>query len=246
MQYPVETIAGGRRFSRLLKSGLVALGVLALGALSAPAFAQKPDKPDPKKSPPSFSNKPGVTPGKQTSGAPSTKVVPQQDVADAVLAGALNELFEQTDEHFHEGEYNHCINLYAIIVQGDPHNVEAYANSAFLLWSSMRNTEAISVLKQGIAANPNTYYMYDELGAHYLIHLRDAKSALPYCEQAVKFKSPFTTWHNLAFCYEKTGQWTKAVAAWEKAAEFQDVDPGVHSRTLQLLQRARGEAAKHK
>jgi tetratricopeptide (TPR) repeat protein len=232
-----------RTFAGIVRlSVLVAALMLTLGARTA--FAQPPHKPDQKKAPPSFSNKEGTKHGAKQ--GTTTRPVAQQDVADAVLGDALNQLFEQADEHFHEGEYNHIINLYAIIVQGDPHNLEAWANGAYLLWSTERGQEAIAYLKAGITANPNTYYMYDELGTHYLINLRDPKSALPYCEQAVKFPAPFTTWHNLAFCYEKTGQWNKAVTAWEKAASFENVDRPTHDRTLQLLKNAREKAAKQR
>ena len=79
---------------------------------------------------------------------------------------------------------------------------------------------SITDLKKGIEANPNTYYMYDELGTHYWIHLKDAASAIPYFEKAIKFECPFTTYHNLAFCYQKLGQWDKAVKTWETAARY--------------------------
>ena len=96
-------------------------------------------------------------------------------------------------------------------------------------------------MKQGIQANPKTYYLYDELGSHYWIRLKDPKTALPYYEKAVLFKCPWLTWHNLAHCYEKTNQWDKAVGAWEAAARYTD-DPIAASR----LERARQERDKHK
>ncbi|HZO87373.1 MAG TPA: tetratricopeptide repeat protein [Chthonomonadaceae bacterium] len=145
-----------------------------------------------------------------------------QEVAGEILADALGNLWLETDAHMHEGEYNHIINLSRIIVQGDPQNLQAYENSAWLLWSTLRNDEAIAFLKQGIQANPNTYYLYDELAFHYLDHLKDPASALPYYEQAVRFPCPFFTWNNLARCYEKTNQWEKAVQTWERAAQIKN------------------------
>src|SRR5579884_4088150 len=73
-----------------------------------------------------------------------------------------------------------------------------------------------------VQANPNTYYLYDELAFHYLDHLKDPASALPYYEQAVRFPCPFFTWNNLARCYEKTNQWEKAVQTWERAAQIKN------------------------
>lgn len=144
-----------------------------------------------------------------------------QETADSIIADSLDNLFEQNDEHFHHGEYNHVVNLNRIVVEGDPHRVEAYSNSAWLLWSSARNDEAVATLKSGIKANPNSFYMYDELGNHYMLNLKDPTSALPYYEQAVRFSAPtFTTWQNLARCYEKSNQWDKAVEAWRKASAY--------------------------
>ncbi len=164
-----------------------------------------------------------------------------QETADAIIAASLGDLFDQTDEHFHHGEYNHIVALNRIVAQGDPHNVESFANSAWLLWSSDRNDEAIAMLKQGIKANPNTYYMYDELGSHYLIRLHDPVSAAPLYEKAVTFLCPYTTWHNLAHCYEKTKQWDKVVTAWEGAAKYPN-----DGLAMQRLMRARAERDKHK
>ena len=134
----------------------------------------------------------------------------------------MDDLWEQTDAHFHQGEYNHVVNLSRIMVQAEPQRVEAYANSAWLLWSTDRNAEAIAFLKQGLNANPNSYYMYDELGAHYFSRLHDPKTAIPYYEKAASFRCPYATLHALANCYEKTDQWVKSVATWERAAKFRE------------------------
>src|SRR5579871_6542159 len=164
----------GRTFLRV-GSGLV--GVLFGLAFANVATAQNgPKKFDPKPSA-SFSNQGPHAKAKPHTAGP----VEQQDVSDAVLGDTLNLLaMDKVDEHHHKGEFNHIINLYAIVVQGDPHNCDAYSNSAWLLWSSDRNDQAIAVLKKGITANPDRYDMYDELGTHYWIHLHDAQSALPY------------------------------------------------------------------
>ena len=164
-----------------------------------------------------------------------------QETADAILADSLGQIFERTDSHWHKGEYNHAVNLCRIVVQGDPHNVEAYGNAALLLWSTDRNDQAIAFLQQGIQANPKTYALYDEMGNHYWLHLKDANTAIPFYEKAVKFNCPWPTWHSLAHCYEKTKQWDKAVSAWEGAARFTD-DPLAPGR----LERAKQERDKHK
>jgi tetratricopeptide (TPR) repeat protein len=200
-------------------------GMLLLTLLMAvSAHAQKSDGEQKNSLPgaskpaqPSASNPSASKPGKITLYPASA-----QETADAILADSLGRIYDQADEHFHHGEYNHIYNLNRIVVQGDPHNVEAYSNSAYYMWSSDRGEEAIAFLKQGIKANPNTYYMYDELGTYYWLHLKDAVSAIPYYEQAIKFKCPFFTLNLLAYCYEKTGAWDKAVATWRTATQFRD------------------------
>ncbi len=222
---------------------LSALSVLALaGPRSLAQGKQSPDSlPGAKKpAPASVSHLP--TAAKQK-GKTKVTLYPAsaQETADAIVADSLGRLFDQTDEHFHQGEYNHVVALDRIVAQGDPHNVETYANSAWLLWSTDRNDEAIATLKQGIKANPDTYYMYDELGSHYLMRLHDPVSAAPLYEKAVTFPCPYTTWHNLAHCYEKTKQWDKVVTAWEGAAQY-----GNDSLAQPRLARARAERDKHK
>lgn len=151
-----------------------------------------------------------------------TYAASDQGDADAILADSLRQFYSQTDAHYHEGEYRYIVNIAHVVVQGDPHNLEAYANTAWLLWSSDRNPEAIAFLEQGLAANPDNFYIYDELGAHYLAHMHDPVRALPYYQKAVTFKCPYSTWHGLALCYERTQQWDKALKAWESASVFPD------------------------
>jgi tetratricopeptide (TPR) repeat protein len=194
---------------------LLSAATAAVLASPRPARAQRSPAPPPKRS---FSNGPAST----KSAAGERRQATEEELADAVLGDAMNRLWEQTDEHFHQGEYNHAVALNRIIVQGDPHNVEAYASSAWLLWSMGRNEDAESLLNEGIAANPSTSYMYDEMGIYWNIERKDPKAAIPYFEKAAKFDCPFTTWNSLANCYEKTDQWDKAVAAWEKATLYPD------------------------
>jgi tetratricopeptide (TPR) repeat protein len=184
--------------------------------------------------PSSFSNGVNVKPGKASE--PAT----QEQVANAILADTLSKLDAQTDVHFHEGEYDHIINLYRIIVEGDPKNMSAYENAAYLLWSTDRNPQAIEFLKQGIKNNPDIYYMYDELGNHYWLRNKDPKNAITYLRQAVQHTCPPTTWHSLANCYEKLGLLEQAVKAWERAAKYPN-----NSIAKIRLQRAKSELDQH-
>jgi tetratricopeptide (TPR) repeat protein len=143
-------------------------------------------------------------------------------LADVIVADTLDRLSERIDIHFHKGEYNHAVNLCRIKTQGLPHDVEAFSNAAYLLWSMAQDDDAEALLKAGLEKNSNSYYMYDELGSFYSVHLKRYAEAIPYYEKAVGFKCPFSTWHLLANCYEKTNQWDKALHAWQSAAKYPD------------------------
>ncbi len=215
-----------------------ALIILFASALLPSAIAQLqggPGKPLPAKSQPVASHEPAD----------------ERDIADAILTDALDKLWDQADEHWHKGEYNHYINMSRIVVQGDPRNVEAFSNGAYLLWSTGRIAEATAFLKQGLAPNSDSYYMFDELGAHFYYHLKDYASALSYYEKAVQFASPYITWSGLAHCYEKMNLWEKAVTAWERATVAipnggADAQTQVSLTAQRNLMRAKAELAKRK
>ena len=186
-------------------------------------------------------------PVEKPQGNPNGKPAPQESLSDVILNDVMTKLEVMADKHFHEGEYSHIININRIIVQGEPHNQSAYANNAWLLWSSDRSDQAVAFLKQGIQANPKHYGMYDELGMLYAVSLKDYKSAIPYYEQAMKFKPRFFTVHNLARCYEKTGQWEKAIKTWEIALPMPTDGASTTNMVAKRgLARSRAELAKQK
>jgi len=74
--------------------------------------------------------------------------------------------------------------------------------------------------------------------------MKQPAQAIPYYEQAVKFKCPYFTWHGLAHAYEKTNQWDKAVAAWQTATNYQDDDVAAVNLRRAKAERARRQANK--
>lgn len=158
----------------------------------------------------------------------------ESELADIILAQAMENIWIGGDAFFHRGEWNHNINLNRIIVQAEPWRDECYTNSAYLLWSSDRNDQAIAFLKQGIAANPKSYPLLDELGYHYAVNLKQPTEGIPYYELAMKTKQPqlqFYTAHNLARAYEKTSQLDKALKIWEIAVDMQ-VSPSIPNNPI--------------
>jgi tetratricopeptide (TPR) repeat protein len=174
---------------------------------------------------------------------PATTPVSQQQVADAVLASALRDVYDRTDPHGHKGEFNHCIALNRILVQGDPRNLDAYATTAYLLWSTDRIGDGIAFLKTGLKQNEDNFYMWDEVGAAYSIYQKDPASAIPYYEKAVSFPCPYSTWHALANCYERTKQWKKAVDTWRAVGTKFPNDPLAHQKIKRAEDRLKASGA---
>src|SRR4051794_41128632 len=115
------------RFERWTVSAILSMAILCAFPLllEVSARAQGKPRPAPRRS---FSN---PKKGQATQTAKKDRKAPtQEQLTDAVLGNSLQLLDVQTERHFHEGEYNHMINLDRIIVQGDPHNMDAYATAA--------------------------------------------------------------------------------------------------------------------
>ena len=156
--------------------------------------------------------------GKTTAAAPSGAAI-----AEAIADSVVHRLDDITDLHWHKGEYNHIVNLDRMIVAEHPDHVEAYANAGWLLWSMNRDDEAVALYKQGIAANPRSYFLYDELGNYYYNSKKDWRTAIDYFEKAAACSdcAPQSL-HMLAHSYERAGRLEKALATWKRAATRRD------------------------
>ncbi|MCX6379284.1 MAG: hypothetical protein NT023_07365 [Armatimonadetes bacterium] len=227
----------------------VCAGVLMLASMSG-AFAQNRQQHS---APPKFKGDPlapakALSPKRPQSAKPTVETVyfkgkllseTQEMLSDVVLQDVVNQLWKQADAHGHEGEYNHFINISRILMLSNPHEFEPFDTSAHLLWSTDRVDEGLKVLKQGLEANPNNYYFYDEIGMHYVIRVKDYKAAIPYYEKAIVLKCPWSSYNILATCYEKTGQPEKAIAILEKAAIYPENKVG-QRRLRVMLEKYKG------
>jgi tetratricopeptide (TPR) repeat protein len=158
--------------------------------------------------------------------------------ADAILNAVMDRLAEAADAHWHKGEYNHIVNLSRMRLAADPANVELYSDAGWLLWSMKRDNEAVALYQQGLKANPDTYFMYDELGMYYMEHKKQYPEAVKYYEKAVACKDcPPPTLHMLAHAYEKNGQLDKALDVWKRAIALPDnPNLGAAKRNLERVQ----------
>jgi tetratricopeptide (TPR) repeat protein len=146
--------------------------------------------------------------------------------ADAMLRALFGNMDILADMHFHKGEYNHVVNVSRMAVAGNPDDMDMYADGGWLLWSMNRDAEAVALYEQGIKANPDSYYMLDELGQYYSIRKKDWPHAVKYLELAAqKPDSTEMTLHMLAHAYEKNKQLDKALATWARVLKHNDAGP---------------------
>ncbi|MBM3500756.1 MAG: HEAT repeat domain-containing protein, partial [Armatimonadetes bacterium] len=83
---------------------------------------------------------------------PSAQPAPAKEQIEA--QPSLHELFVEagsawvveSDEYWHQGDYAQCVRCNETALFLDPHHVELYGASAWLLWSMGRNERAVSIL----------------------------------------------------------------------------------------------------
>lgn len=118
---------------------------------------------------------------------------------------------KQSDIYYHQGNYPEMIYHCLEIVKLDPKDVETWSSIGYYYWSmgvdnksrkDEFNLKALKYLTEGIKANAESYYLYDEVGKFYLNKSKDFISAIEYFELAITKKDctniPF---HILSKCY---------------------------------------------
>jgi len=156
--------------------------------------------------------------------------------ADAIADDVVRQLYVVSDRHWHKGEYAHLVNVNRMVVAARPSFIEPYLDAGWLLWSMGRDQEAEALYDQGIAANPNSYALYNEKGFYLLTRKKDTKGGLALLEQATTKKDcAKIVLQTLAHAYEKDGQLAKALATWTRAAD----DPQNPGRAAARINRDR-------
>jgi len=104
------------------------------------------------------------------------------------------------------------------IVQIDPHFTEAYTSAAYLLWSSDRDDEALALYEAGIAANPDDYGIYHDLGMYHM-HAKEWDKAAEQFRNAVEKGAPMYFQHMLPNALERGGHKQEALEEWRAIVE---------------------------
>ena len=70
---------------------------------------------------------------------------------DGITSRIVDNLWEESDHYWHEGDYNRIIALVRVCVEVDPSFVEAYSSGAWLMWSQGDTRAADTFLQYGLS-----------------------------------------------------------------------------------------------
>ncbi len=144
-----------------------------------------------------------------------------------------DELWERNDDYWHRGWFDRCIGNMRIITQLDPHDTEAYTNTAWLMSSDLREEEAEAFLREGLANNTDSSDMYFELGMFLYLRMRFDESLI-YLSGAVVTGAPPFVWHQLAHAYERAGRIGDCLDTWF-ILEAMEPDSGVPAMQIDRI-----------
>ena len=154
--------------------------------------------------------------------------IPQQTLEKMgwVFTDLTDELWRINDGFWHEGELNRCIATMRLITRIDPHSTEAYENTAWLMYSDLRDADSEAFLREGLANNTDVYDLYLELGTFCYFRMRYLE-AIDLFMGCVTFEdAPGYARRQLAHALEKNGDIGDALEIWLQL-EASDVDHAV-------------------
>lgn len=158
------------------------------------------------------------------------------DADDATQAARVqkktDKLWAKSDQAFHDGDYKTAITYHKQIQELDPHDVESFSVSAWLMWSLGENEQALAQIERGLKVNGADWDMWDEAGQHYQLQIgRDADSPLlpkmlEAFNRAVELlpadankNDAMMLRRRLAHAAEKNKNYDLALATWRKLVE---------------------------
>ena len=135
---------------------------------------------------------------------------------------------KRSDYYFHQGNYPEMLYHAKEMVKIDPKDVETWSSIGYYYWSmgidnknraQEFNAKALKYYTDGIKANTDTYYLYDEVGKFYF-NSKDYSSAIEYFEIAITKKDcKNIPYHILAICYEAKNDSDKALSTIKKCLD---------------------------
>lgn len=132
-----------------------------------------------------------------------------------LLTVAANALIDEADVWFHVGNYDQCIRCNEAAIFLQPERTDLYGVNGWLQWSMNRHGGAITTYRRAIAANPDDWDAYFELGFYYLHHGR-VRAAVEYLRHSVELGAPPVPARTYAHALEKAGRPAEALEVWEQ------------------------------
>lgn len=154
--------------------------------------------------------------------APFTAREAREAAGDAVATLlAVNQ--KLVDDYFHSGEWEKSVAASERMISLNPHDINPYANAAWLLWSTDQVERAMALYQRMLAANPENPEGYYIIGHYFFFTRRDYAAALPYLEDAVKHGAKPPQSHLYGHCLAKLGRTADALAFWRQVlADYPD------------------------
>ena len=141
---------------------------------------------------------------------------------------------EAADSAFHTGEWEQAVAALDGVIELHPQGLDAYANAAWLLWSSGKDDRAMDYYHRMIAANPKDPEGYFIVGQMFFFR-RKYPEALPWLQQAEALGLHSPNRHLLGHELAALGRTDDAIAFWQRLLK-DDPHDAVARRELDKLQ----------
>jgi tetratricopeptide (TPR) repeat protein len=134
---------------------------------------------------------------------------------EGIISAVVDDLWKETDQYWHHGDYYRIIALCRLSVEADPSFNEAYTGGAYLIWSLGDAVGADDFLSYGIDHTTQKTALYQDLGRHF--------NATKRYEAAEKYLRIATSrpdagplaYSQLAYSYKNQKKYPQLVATWE-------------------------------
>jgi len=150
-----------------------------------------------------------------------------------VFRNVADGLWKASEDAWHLGRHDICIELHRVTVEVDPTFAEAYSNAAWLMWSAGRDAEAIAMYQRNIEFNGKDYDPHFDLGMYYYgkkVYL-DAEANFA---EATRHSAPSQVWKMLAHTREKLGRYEDALETWESVRRMDPHDPVIDQNVRRI------------
>ncbi|MDZ7380053.1 MAG: tetratricopeptide repeat protein [candidate division KSB1 bacterium] len=166
------------------------------------------------------------TPPKPPQRAPDARL---HDTPEDIHEDIMTWMHRKADRYYHDGDFDSALNCWRLIMILDPHFLEAYEVSWWLLWSLAVSAEqdgkkdeaekyharAVEVLERGMLYNPNVYDTYAEAGQYYMAIKHYDKARLYFARAAQFQEAPVTVKRSWAHACERAGDLKACIEVWQ-------------------------------